>query len=256
MSTERPREVLIRLREVSIGFRAPLLHPLSFELARGELWGMVGPNGAGKTTFAKTILGLLPPLAGRVEVLVPGLRASYTPQRHRLNPGYPLSALEVVLMGRAAYLPIGRRPTPADRRRAEEELARLDLAALAGEPFRALSGGQQQRVLLARALAVDPDVLVLDEPAEGMDLLGTADTLRFLRKANAGGRMAVLMISHHLDDVISAVDHLSFISRHANLFEAGPAETMASSEKLTALYGRTIDTHQCAGKTHVHVREP
>lgn len=256
MTSETSDEILIRLRDVSIGFRTPLLHPLCFELRRGELWGMVGPNGAGKTTFAKTILGLVPPVAGRVEVLVPGLRASYTPQRHRLNPSYPLSALEVVLMGRAAYLPLGRGPRAEDRRRAEEELARLDLAALAGAPFRSLSGGQQQRVLLARALAVDPDVLVLDEPAEGMDLLGTADTLRFLRQANRGRRMAVLMISHHLDDVISAVDHLCFISQHANLFEAGTAAAMASSEKLTSLYGRAIETHLCAGKTHVHVREP
>jgi ABC-type Mn2+/Zn2+ transport system ATPase subunit len=255
MSMEKSRDILIRLHDVSIGFATPLLRPLCFELARGELWGMVGPNGAGKTTFAKTILGLIPPLAGRVE-MAPGLRASYTPQRHRLNPSYPLSALEVVLMGRAAYLPVGRRPHAEDRRRAEEELARLDLASLAGEPFRSLSGGQQQRVLLARALAVDPDVLVLDEPAEGMDLLGTADTLRFMRQVNTDGRMAVLMISHHIDDVISAVDHLCFISHHANLFEAGPAEAMASSEKLTALYGRSIETHLCAGKTHVHVREP
>jgi len=252
---EKPHEILIRLRDVSIGFGAPLLRPLSFQLARGELWGMVGPNGAGKTTFAKTLLGLIPPLAGRVELLASDLRASYTPQRHRLNPSYPLSALEVVLMGRAAYLPVGRRPRAEDRRRAEEELARLDLAPLAGQPFRSLSGGQQQRVLLARALAVDPDVLVLDEPAEGMDLLGTADTLRFLRQVNSGGRMAVLMISHHLDDVIGAVDHLCFISQHANLFEAGTAQAMASSEKLSALYGRPIETHECAGKTHVHVRE-
>jgi ABC-type Mn2+/Zn2+ transport system ATPase subunit len=253
--TVSSREPLVRLRDVSIGFDQPLLRPINFELARGEFWGMVGPNGAGKTTFAKTVLGLLPPLAGRVERGASGLRASYTPQRHRLNPRYPLSALEVVLMGRAAYLTVGRRPRAEDRRRAQEELARLDLGAVAGQPFRSLSGGQQQRVLLARALAVDPDLLVLDEPAEGMDLLGASDILRFLRKANGDGRMAVLMISHHLDDVISCVDHLCFINQHADLFEAGAAETMASSDRLSALYGRTVETHLCAGKTHVHVRE-
>jgi ABC-type Mn2+/Zn2+ transport system ATPase subunit len=248
-------DVLIRLENASIGYDRPLLHQISFELKRGEFWGMVGPNGAGKTTLAKTILGLVPPVAGRVEFLTNGLRSSYTPQRHRLNPSYPLSALEVVLMGRAAALPLGRRPKAEDRRRAEEELTRLDISALSGKLYRSLSGGQQQRVLLARALAVDPDILVLDEPAEGMDLLGTSDTLHFLRNANTSGRMSVLMISHHLDDVISSVDHLCFINQYSNLFEAGPAEAMASSEKLTSLYGRTVETHVCAGKTHVHVRE-
>jgi ABC-type Mn2+/Zn2+ transport system ATPase subunit len=248
-------DVLIRLQDTSIGYGRPLMRPVSLELRRGEFWGMVGPNGAGKTTLAKTVLGLLPPVGGRVEVCGSDLRCSYAPQRHRLNPSYPLSALEVVLMGRVAYLPLGRRPKPEDRRRAEEELARLDISALAGELFRSLSGGQQQRVLLARALAADPDLLVLDEPAEGMDLLGASDTLRFLKKANVLGRMSVLMISHDLADVISSVDHLCFINQYSNLFEAGTAEAMASSDKLTSLYGRAVETHTCGGKTYVQVRE-
>jgi ABC-type Mn2+/Zn2+ transport system ATPase subunit len=252
---EAAHELLVGLRQVSIGYGHPLLRPVSLELRRGEFWGMVGPNGAGKTTLAKTILGLLPPVSGKVELSGRDLRSSYTPQRHRLNPSYPLSAFEVVLMGRAAYLPPGRRPAEADRRRAEEELARLDVSALAGKLFRSLSGGQQQRVLLARALAVDPDLLVLDEPAEGMDLLGSSDILRFLKRVNTSGRMSVLMISHQLDDVISSVDHLCFINQCSDLFEAGPVGTMASSAKLSSLYGRPVDTHTCAGKTHVHVRE-
>jgi ABC-type Mn2+/Zn2+ transport system ATPase subunit len=248
-------DILINLFETSIGFRHPLLHPINLELKRGEFWGVVGPNGAGKTTLAKTVLGLLKPIAGKVEIRMKDLRSSYTPQRHSLNPSYPLSAFEVVLMGRAAYLPMGHRPKSDDRRRCDEELARLDMRSLSGKLFRSLSGGQQQRVLLARALAVDPDILVLDEPAEGMDLLGTNDILRFLKKVNTNGRMSVLMISHHLDDVINAVDHLCFINQYTDLFESGSVETMASSEKLTSLYGRPIETHTCAGKTHVHVQE-
>ena len=247
-------ETLVRLVDAAIGFQSPLLRPITFELRRGELWGVVGPNGAGKTTFAKTILGLIPPVSGKVETLAKGLRYSYCPQRHRLNPSYPLSALDVVIMGRSAFLPLGRGPGDQDRQRAKEELGRMDLGAQANQPFRSLSGGQQQRVLLARALAVDPDVLVLDEPAEGMDLLGTSDTLGYLRRINTSGRMAVLMISHHLDDVISAVDHLCFINQHTDLFASGATADMASSEKLSTLYGRQVDTHVCAGKTHVHVQ--
>jgi ABC-type Mn2+/Zn2+ transport system ATPase subunit len=248
-------EPLLRLVDAAIGYQTPLLRPITFTLQRGELWGVVGPNGAGKTTFAKTILGLIPPLAGKMEILAKGLRSSYCPQRHRLNPSYPLSALDVVLMGRSPFLPLGRGPGAEDRHRAEEELARLDLGALAGRPFRSLSGGQQQRALLARALAVDPDVLVLDEPAEGMDLLGTSDILGYLRRINTSGRMAVLMISHHVDDVINSVDHLCFINQHTALFESGPTVDMASPERLTSLYGRPVQTHLCSGRTHVHVRE-
>jgi manganese/iron transport system ATP-binding protein len=248
-------DTLVQMREIRIGYDQPLLHPITLELKRGEFWGIVGPNGAGKTTLAKTVLGLLKPLEGRVERNGSKLRSSYTPQRHRLNPSYPLSAFDVVMMGRTAYLPLGRRPGPEDHRRAQEELTRLGMSSFAGNLFSSLSGGQQQRILLARALAADPDILVLDEPAEGMDLLGTSDILRFLRELNAAGRMAVLMISHHLDDVISTVDHLCFINQYSNTFEAGPVEAMVSSASLSRLYGRSIETHTCAGKTHVHVQE-
>jgi ABC-type Mn2+/Zn2+ transport system ATPase subunit len=248
-------ESLIKLRQVSIGYRKPLMRPIDLELRRGEFWGVVGPNGAGKTTLAKTLLGLLKPLGGKVEVCAKALRASYTPQRHRLNASYPLSVFDVVLMGRAAYLPLGRRLGEGDRLRARAELARLEMSALAHELFRSLSGGQQQRVLLARALAADPDLFVLDEPAEGMDLLGARDILSFLKSLPINGNKSVLMISHRLDDAISAVDHLCLINQYSGLFEAGPVGEMASSDKLSSLYGRAIDTHACAGATHVHVRE-
>jgi len=246
---------LIRMHGVSIGYGRPLVHPIDFELRRGDLWGVVGPNGAGKTTLAKTILGLLPPIAGKVEIAAGGLRASYTPQRHRLSPEYPLSAFDVAIMGSAALLPIGKRPGESHRRRVSEELERLDMLSLGKEPFRSLSGGQQQRVLLARALAADPDVLVLDEPAEGMDLVSTADILGFLRKLHGERKMAILMISHHLDDVVSTVDHLCLINQCTDTFETGPAAAMVSSARLTDLYGRPIETHECDGIQHVHVRD-
>lgn len=248
------QEPLVRLTDVVIGYQDPFMSPINLEIRRGQFWGMVGPNGAGKTTLAKTLLGLIPALSGTVEWLKPELALSYTPQRHKLDARYPLTAQDVVMMGRSAGLGLGRRFTRQDRIRAVEELARLGIRELEKAPFRALSGGQQQRVLLARALIAEPDLLILDEPAEGMDLLGAHDVLKFLREANVETTMAVLMISHHLDDVISSVDHLCFINKSANLFDAGPASTMASAKKLSNLFGRTVETHMCAGKTHVHVQ--
>jgi manganese/zinc/iron transport system ATP- binding protein len=248
-------ELLLSAENIVIGYRRPLMRPLCLELRRGELWGVVGPNGAGKTTLARTLLRLLKPVSGRIEIHSNPLRSSYTPQRHRLNSSYPLSAFDVVLMGRSAYLPLGRRPSPEDRRRALEELERLDMAALKQAMFHSLSGGQQQRVLLARALAADPDLLVLDEPVEGMDLLGVSDILRFLKGMNVEGKMSVLMISHQVDEMLNAVDHLCFIDHHLNLFEAGLTDRMAKPEKLSLLYGRPVSAHQCAGRIHIHLEE-
>ena len=245
---------LVRLKDISLGYEAPLMSPVNLEISRGEFWGVVGPNGAGKTTLAKTLLGLIPPLAGTVEWLTPDVVMSYTPQRHKLDRRYPLSVLEVTMMGRYSQFGLGKRPSAFDRERALYELKRIDLAAEANKPFRALSGGQQQRVLIARALAGEPDLMILDEPAEGMDLLGAYDVLKFLREANAQSTMAVLMISHHVDDVISSVDHLCFVNKTSDLFEVGTCCEMGSAEQLSKLFGRAVETHSCAGKTHVHVQ--
>ena len=246
---------LVRLKDISLGYKTPLMSPVNLEICRGEFWGMVGPNGAGKTTLAKTLLGLIPPLAGRVEWLRPDLALSYTPQRHKLDRRYPLSVLEVTMMGRFGQFGLGRRPSDLDYQRVHEELDRIGLGAEASKPFRALSGGQQQRVLLARALAGEPDLMILDEPAEGMDLLGAHDVLKFLRGANVQSTMSVLMISHHVDDVISSVDHLCFVNKTSDLFEVGTCCEMGSAEQLSKLFGRAVETHSCAGKTHVHVQE-
>jgi ABC-type Mn2+/Zn2+ transport system ATPase subunit len=247
-------DALVRLVGAEIGYSRPLLGPIDLELCRGELWGVVGPNGAGKTTLAKTVLGLLRPLGGRVERVEASLRSSYTPQRHRLSSLFPVSALDVVLMGRTARV-LGHRVRPEDKQRARDELGRMGMAAMADVPFRSLSGGQQQRVLLARALAADPEVLVLDEPAEGMDLPGASDILRFLSEVHATGRMALMMVSHRIDDVISVADHLCFINQYTKMFDAGPSALLARSEKLSLLYERDIEVYTHAGKTYVRVRE-
>ncbi|MBN1606432.1 MAG: metal ABC transporter ATP-binding protein [Polyangiaceae bacterium] len=247
-------DALVRLVNAEIGYSRPLLGPIDLELCRGELWGVVGPNGAGKTTLAKTVLGLLRPLGGCVERVATSLRSSYTPQRHRLSALFPVSALDVVLMGRTARLPLGHRVRPVDEQRARDELGRMGMATMADTPFRSLSGGQQQRVLLARALAADPEILVLDEPAEGMDLPGASDVLRFLAEVHATGRMALVMVSHRLEDVISVADHLCFVNQYTKMFDAGPSALLATSEKLSLLYERDIEAYAHAGKPCVRVR--
>jgi ABC-type Mn2+/Zn2+ transport system ATPase subunit len=246
-------ETLLRLQAVAIGYGQPLMPPVDFELRSGEFWAVAGPNGAGKTTLVKTMLGLLPPLAGCRE-LRPGLRFGYVPQRHTLNAAYPLTALDVAVMDRTARRGPGRGAAAADHARAAEELTRLGLAESAAQHYGSLSGGQQQRVLLARALAADPDVLILDEPASGIDLLGGADVHALLRREHQRG-LTMLMISHSLSEVVGVVDHLCLLNRDTGVFETGPTEEMVTSERLARLFGRPISVHRCAGRLHIDVAE-
>ncbi len=249
-------EALIELAAAAIGHRRPLLEGVALRIERGDFWGVVGPNGAGKTTLAMTLLGQLPPLAGRLRWARPGLRFGYVPQRHALDPDYPLSALQVALMGRTGHFGWWRGPRAADRQRALAELRRLGMADVAEQPFRALSGGEKQRVLMARALATEPDVLVLDEPTEGIDLTGETDVMHFLRRLHRDDGLTILMIEHHMTEVISLVDHLCLINQHTGLFEAGALDALLTEQRLSSLYGRPVGIDVCAERTHVHVRDP
>src|SRR3989441_9588973 len=162
----------LALRDVSLGYEGrPILKGVTLTVEPGEFCALLGPNGAGKTTLLRGMLGLLPVLPGRIEygfdrrTSPPG----YVPQRESLDPIFPLTVLEVVLMGTFARL---RPLQPAGRhqhRLAAECLAQVGLEAIAKQPFWALSGGQKERILIARALAAEPRLLLLDEPTAGVD---------------------------------------------------------------------------------------
>src|SRR5437867_10231187 len=157
----------LALRDVSLGYEGrPILKGVTFGVEQGEFCALLGPNGAGKTTLLRGMLGLLPVLAGRIEYGFDRRTSptDYVPQRETLDPIFPLTVLEVVLMGTFARLrplqPAGRR----QHRLAAECLAQVGLEAIAAQPFWALSGGQKERILIARALAAEPQLLLLDEP--------------------------------------------------------------------------------------------
>src|SRR5437867_10903991 len=200
---------LLRLWGVSLGYKGrPVLDGVSFVIERGEFAALLGPNGAGKTTLFRGILGLIPVLAGRIEygfdrrATPPG----YVPQKESLDPIFPLTAYEVVLMGAAARVlplwPVGRRR----RHLAAECLARVGLSDAAEEPFWALSGGQKQRVLIARALAVAPPLLLLDEPTAGVDAGAEAAIIDTIARLNRDEGLTVIIVSHHLRLSIMSCD--------------------------------------------------
>ena len=232
------RAPIVRLDDVSLGYGAqPLLRHVSFTVERGEFAALLGPNGAGKTTLFRGMLGLIPRLAGRIEygfdrrVAPPG----YVPQKESLDPIFPLTAYEVVLMGAAARVPplwpVGQRP----RRLAADCLARVGLADAAEQPFWALSGGQKQRVLIARALAVEPELLLLDEPTAGVDPGAEAAVIEVIKRLNAEQGLTVIIVSHSLRLVRQVVSSVIWIERGSAV--KGPTAEMLSAERLADAFG-------------------
>jgi manganese/iron transport system ATP-binding protein len=192
--------------DVDLGGR-PVLRDIRLHLDRGELVGLLGPNGAGKTTLLRAILALTPTRAGRV--LVEGKQSrpgrseiGYVPQRHEFTWDFPISVEQAVMSGRTGRMGLLRRPGVPDWRAVGDALDRVQLTELRRRPVGELSGGQRQRVLVARALALAPRILLLDEPFTGLDM-PTQELLGQLFTNLAGEEHAVLMTTH---DLVAAVD--------------------------------------------------
>ncbi len=232
------------------GTRA-VLSDISFSIPKGDFLGLVGPNGAGKTTILRTILGSLKPLGGTVTV-APGLRFGYVPQRDALSFDFPLTVQEVVLMGRYDRIGLGRRPTAEDRRLAMESLEHVGIASLAGRQFADLSGGQKQRTLIARALVGAPDILVLDEPTTGMDLVATIHILGLVRELWERDRLTVLMVSHALNEVANYVERIALVLEGS--FRIGAVDEIMNEATLSTMYGIPVDVEHMNGHRIVIAR--
>lgn len=189
---------LVRADGLAAGYGAePVLSDVSFALHAGERMGVLGPNGGGKTTLFRMLLGELAPLAG---TLVTPARFAVVPQTERSRLDFPVSALDVALMGSISTLRWWRRPGRAQRRAARAALAAVGLGDHADATFGALSGGQRQRVLVARALVQDARVILLDEPFTGLDAPSTERLEELLGDLAAEGR-GVMIATHDVDQV-------------------------------------------------------
>jgi ABC-type Mn2+/Zn2+ transport system ATPase subunit len=230
------RKALVELHDVSLGYdQGPVLEHVSLTVEPGEFLALLGPNGAGKTTLLRGILGLIPVLAGRIDygfdrsASPPG----YVPQRDALDPIFPLSVFEVVLMGTYAKLPPLWPAGRALRRLAAQCLAEVGLADAAERPFWALSGGQKQRVLIARALAVQPEIMLLDEPTAGVDADAEAAITELLRRLNRDHALTVVLVTHHVGRIRSAVRSAVWVDEGRAAKQ--PLETIATPDGTTAL---------------------
>ena len=243
---------LVTFDHVTLGYgRRAVLTDISFEIPEGDFLGLVGPNGAGKTTILRALLGSLTPISGTV-TRAPTLRFGYVPQRDQVDYSFPLKVLDVVLMGRYDRIGLGRRPTADDRRRAQEALEHVGIADLAERRLADLSGGQRQRTLIARALVGEPNVLVLDEPTNGMDLVATTQILGLVRELHDRDGLTVLMVSHALNEVANYVARIALVVQGG--FRIGTTDEILTQQALSEIYGIAVDVDSFNGHRIVVAR--
>lgn len=219
-----PAEPLLSVENVDFAIRGnPILRDVSLRVMGGEIVALIGPNGAGKSTLVRIVLGLLRPDRGRVR-LKSGLRVGYMPQRLAVDDTLPLTVRRFITLG-----------TQAPRERVRAALAEVGAAHVLDAPVQAISGGELQRVLLARALLREPDLLVLDEPVQGVDLNGQYelyDLIGGLRRRRGCG---ILMVSHELYLVMAATDHVICLNRHVCC--SGHPDHVARDPAYLSLFG-------------------
>ncbi|MBI4635181.1 MAG: metal ABC transporter ATP-binding protein [Candidatus Rokubacteria bacterium] len=238
---------LIVYQAVSVGYGGdPILSDIAFQLHRGDFLAFVGPNGSGKTTLLRTIAGVLPPIHGHVSRRSVGA-IGYVPQERDLDPVFPLSAAEVVLQGRTARVGPWRRPGAVDREVVRRAMAETGVAALSGSPFHGLSGGQKQRVLIARALAVEPALMVLDEPTTGMDPAAERAVMDLLLQLHREHGLAIVVATHNLSLVGNYAKRIALVDRERRLFQLGTDEEILADETLTRLYGCGMKVRRVEG---------
>lgn len=235
---------MIEIRDLSFGYRGRTVGSgVDMSLGRGRLTCLLGPNGCGKTTLFKTILGLLPPLSGHVRIDGRPLRSlprraiaqsvAYVPQATAAV--FPFLVRDVVLMGRASRIGLTATPSAHDRTVVAGALGRLGLLHLADRPVTAISGGERQMVLIARALAQEAELLVLDEPTANLDFANQARVLDILRVLADSG-LAVLMSTHDPDHALACADHVALMSGGRVLAQGAPTDIMTPAS-LKELYG-------------------
>jgi ABC-type Mn2+/Zn2+ transport system ATPase subunit len=223
-------EPLIILNNLSIGYNnQPVFSGISLSIARAGYTAILGANGSGKSTLLKTLIGLLPPVAGRIESASMGrpLMFGYVPQSAQFDPMYLLTGFDVALMGVYGRVRPGRFVPQHERDFIQECLNATGAAELARNCFAELSGGQKQRVLIARALATRPDVLVLDEPTAGVDRETTKSVLAFITQINEEQKITILLVTHDFAAVRRHAQHAIWLHK-GKLFHG------ATSELLTA----------------------
>ncbi len=235
---------IIQLDHAYLGYRGDsraALHDVTLSLYPGDRVAVIGPNGAGKSTLFKTIVGLIPPLKGTV-MIHGGSHChkncvSYIPQREEIDWNYPIVVRDVVMMGRYGKIPFFKHPGSEDLRIVNEAMERMGIKDLADRKIRDCSGGQQQRIFLARSLAIQPHVLLMDEPFNGVDLSTEEIILQNLKLFQEKGTTS-LISTHDLNLVKEHFEKTLLINTRVIAF--GPTDEVMSDQNLMTAFGRLL----------------
>lgn len=242
----------ITIQNVSVSYHErPVLWDIQTDIPEQQLIGIVGPNGAGKSTLIKAVMGLVPLTGGTVTILGKPLAQvrqliAYVPQRGSVDWDFPTTALDVVLMGRYGRLPLFRRPGRKDRAYALECLDRVGLADFGARQISQLSGGQQQRVFLARALAQDAHIYLMDEPFAGVDAATEDSMFALLQQLRVQGK-TIIIVHHDLQTVSQYFEWVLLLN--LRLIAAGPIASTFTEEQLRITYGGRLNLLTAIGET-------
>jgi len=240
LATPAPAVGAVRLTNVSTGYDgSPAVEAASLHIPAGALVAVFGPNGGGKTTLLKVMAGLLEPWSGGVEILggaptASARRIAYVPQAELVDWSFPVSVWDVAMMGRFPRLGLLRQPAAVDRQAVAEALERVGMLGHARTQIGRLSGGQRRRAFLARAIAADAELYLLDEPVTGVDVPTQEDLMTLLDEESKAGR-TVIATTH---DLAAASRHFStVVGINRRIMAAGPVELLNDPEVLRRTYG-------------------
>lgn len=201
----------IEFKSVRLGYgRRKIFEALSLDIYEGDFLGIVGPNGSGKTTLLRSLMGLLKPQRGEI-IRAWGLQFGYCPQRQSLDTLFPFTVFEIVMMARTKIIGPLNRPDRADKEKVLEALETVGILNLASERFYNLSGGQKQRTIIARALSLGPNFLVLDEPTTDLDIKAEREILSLIKTLHQKQKLTIALVTHELNEVIDCARKFIFL---------------------------------------------
>lgn len=246
---------VLKVEQLTVNYdKTPVLWDLNFSIAKGLLVGIIGPNGAGKSTLLKSMIGMIEPLSGKVEFFGQPLKkvreqVAYVPQRSSVDWDFPITALDVVLMGRYRRFNRFKRPKVADRQAAKQALDMVGMLSLADRQIGQLSGGQQQRLFIARALVQDASIYLMDEPFAGVDMATEKAILDLLEQLKTQGK-TVCIVHHDLNTVERTFDWVILLN--TCLVASGPVAEVFKPDVLQRTYGQRTTLLDEAAKLAQH----
>lgn len=234
---------VLSIENLHVSYRGvKALNGLDLTVPAGQKTCIVGPNGSGKSTTLKAALGLVEPAHGKIRFFDQRVdavrkRIAYVPQRSATDWDFPINVFDTVLLGTYPHLRLFQRPGAIEREIARRALLRVDMEAFANRQIADLSGGQQQRVFIARALAQQADILLLDEPLMGIDAASEANIIEILTELCEAGK-TVVMVHHDLSNIQHYFDHMIMINQH--LIAQGPIHDVLTAQNLTKTFGANL----------------